>query len=114
MSIPTDEQWAQTVAAARQDLQVERLRVEQPRLSNRKLNLTSFAVPLCVFLLAWMYPKQLEGLALAVGLGGGLCALCVLAGYATSNRVSHTAKEAAFCFLLGDLILLGLLMLDPV
>lgn len=113
MSKTTDEEWEQQVAQAKQESQ-EQLRLEQPRSFNRKLRACLFMTPPAVLLLAFCWPKPLESLAFAVWLGGGLVAFGVLVSYACSNNVSHGAKEAALSFLLGDLVVFGLLLLKPV
>ncbi len=114
MSKAANEQWEEAISQAERKMREEQSRVQQPRVSNRKLNCCLFVVPLLTLLLGYLFPKQLESLAFAVWLGGGFFAFGALAFYATSKKVSHEVKEAALSFLLGNLVVFGLLMLKPI
>lgn len=108
-----DEEWEKNVMQAEQSLR-EGARLASSQNSNWKLNICLFLLPLAVFALALFLPRQLEGLAFAIWIIGGAIAFAVLIVYANSNKVSYTTKEAALSFILGNLIVFGLFLLNPV
>jgi len=114
MNKETDKQWNHHISQAKQNLLAEQTRIQQSPVFNWKLNTCLFIIPLATLALALFWLQQCELLAFAIWFIGGLCAFGVLIIYATSNKVSPAVKEAALSFLLGNLIVFGLFLLNPV
>lgn len=82
--------------------------------SDWRLNVAMAAIPPVFLVLGYVSPQLFESISFAVWGLGAVAALVVLAAYGWTSSVSHKGKEAALSYLLGDLLVLGLILLNPV